>query len=116
MSQKDGAAQEAVVKAQAGSLADRAAIAAAAAADAATAAILRAHSQSHAELARRAKLVQRDTLSPAVRHELGLDRPSVNVGIRRNSSAPSLTHLDDGLPKIVIGICGQPGNPARQHF
>ncbi len=33
---------------------------------------LRAFSQNHAELARRARMVQRETLSPAVQHEYGL--------------------------------------------
>ncbi|EFN57696.1 hypothetical protein CHLNCDRAFT_57228 [Chlorella variabilis] len=56
-------------------------------------------------MARRAKVAQRETLTPAVQHEFGLDRPSVTPAIRRNSSAPSLSRLDDGLPKIVIGIC-----------
>ncbi len=83
-----------------------AAAAAASAADALQAAFHRAHSQTHAELARRAKLAQRETLSPAVQHELGLDRPSLTAGIRRNSSAPLLSRLDDGLPKVVVGICG----------
>ncbi|KAL4445780.1 hypothetical protein ABPG77_008979 [Micractinium sp. CCAP 211/92] len=82
-----------------------AAAAAASAADALQAAFQRAHSQTHAELARRAKLAQRETLSPAVQHELGLDRPSLTAGIRRNSSAPLLSRLDDGLPKVVVGIC-----------
>ncbi|KAI3438574.1 hypothetical protein D9Q98_001000 [Chlorella vulgaris] len=67
--------------------------------------MLRAHSQTHAEMARRARMAQRDTLSPAVRAEWRLDRPSITPTIRRNSSAPSLRTLDDGLPKIVIGIC-----------
>jgi hypothetical protein len=72
--------------------------------------VLRAHSQTHAELSRRAKIVQRETLTPAVQHEFGLDRPSMTsgatAGMRRNSSAPLLSRLDDGLPKIIIGICG----------
>lgn len=71
-------------------------------------AILRAHSQSHAEMARRAGMAQRDTLSAQVQHQLGLDRPSAQVpgGMRRNSSAPMLHRDDDGLPKVVVGICG----------
>ena len=72
--------------------------------------VLRAHSQTHAEMARRARIAQRDTLTQAVQHEFGLDRPSMTsgatAGMRRNSSAPSLSRLDDGLPKIIIGICG----------
>lgn len=70
------------------------------------AAFQRAHSQTHADLKRRALVAQHETLSPAVQHEFGLDRPSVTAGIRRNSSAPSLSRLDDGLPKVVVGICG----------
>ena len=72
--------------------------------------VLRAHSQTHAEMSRRAKIAQRETLTPAVQHEFGLDRPSMTsgatAGMRRNSSAPLLSRLDDGLPKIIIGICG----------
>lgn len=73
------------------------------------AAAMRAHSQTHAEMARRARIAQRDTLTPAVQAELGLDRLSITPpALRRNSSAPNLSRLDDGLPKIVIGICGRP--------
>lgn len=134
--------------------------------DASIQAFLRSHSVNAAELARRARIVQRDTLTPQVplgadnalgachkvarmslrlayatllrahpaaraepmppapapaatifgpaswpqvQHEFGLDRPSLVVpgGIRRNSSAPTLSREDDGLPKVVVGICGE---------
>jgi hypothetical protein len=74
--------------------------------EASAAAILRAPSASHAEMARRARAAQRETLTPAVQEQLGLERPSLTPGIRRNSSAPLLSRADDGLPKIIIGICG----------
>ena len=74
--------------------------------DSAAQAFIRAHSHSHAEMWRRARVAQRDTLSTAAQHELGLDSQPSLPGIRRNSSAPSLSRPDDGLPKIVIGICG----------
>lgn len=57
-------------------------------------------------MARRARAAQRETLTPAVQEQLGLERPSLTPGIRRNSSAPLLSRADDGLPKIIIGICG----------
>lgn len=56
-------------------------------------------------MARRARVAQRETLTPAVQHELGLDGSSQLPSIRRNSSAPSLSRLEDGLPKVVVGIC-----------
>ncbi len=75
--------------------------------DAALQAFMRAHSQGHAEMLRRARMAQRETLTPPVQREFGLDRASAQPqGIRRNSSAPSLSRDDDGLPKVVIGICG----------
>jgi inositol hexakisphosphate/diphosphoinositol-pentakisphosphate kinase len=74
--------------------------------DAALQAFMRAHSQGHAEMLRRARMAQRETLTPPVQREFGLDRASAQPqGIRRNSSAPSLCRDDDGLPKVVIGIC-----------
>ena len=68
-----------------------------------------AHSATHTEFIRRAGQAQRETLTATVQHEFGLDRPSAQpvATIRRNCSAPSLSHLDDGLPRIVIGICGE---------
>lgn len=77
--------------------------------DAAVAAYMRAHSMGASEMLRKAGRVQRETLSPQVQHEYGLDRPSINAsaGMRRNSSAPTLSREDDGLPKVVIGICGE---------
>lgn len=69
---------------------------------------MRAHSQGHAEMLRRARLAQRETLTPPVQHEFGLDRASAQPqGIRRNSSAPTLCREEDGLPKVVVGICGE---------
>lgn len=76
--------------------------------DAALQAFMRAHSQGHAEMLRRARMAQRETLTPPVQREFGLDRTSAQPqGIRRNSSAPSLSRDEDGLPKVVIGICGE---------
>lgn len=67
---------------------------------------MRAHSQSQTEMMRRVRAAQRDTLSPQVQREFGLDRPSVAPGMRRNSSAPSLSRDEDGLPKVIVGVCG----------
>lgn len=86
--------------------------------DEAMAAFMRAQSQGAAELTKKARRVQRDTLTPAVQHEFGLDRPSSVAltpppAMRRNSSAPMLSREgEDGLPKVVVGICGE--EEARQ--